>query len=151
MTHGSNSSNGKLRVMLVDDSHADVRLLSIWLERSPLVGPLQAVHDGDQACALLECPEGSLPDLVLLDVNLPRRSGFEVLAAIRADRRLDHLPVIMLTGSSAPEDIQRARALGADLCVIKPADAEEFGRFVETVESFHALSFPRSESTPKGG
>ena len=121
-----------IQILLVEDTLSDVKLMEHWLSASDLVDQLRVVRDGEQALELLrrERESRARPDLVLLDVNLPRLSGFDVLSQIRADSLLHDLPVIILTGTLARRDVERARALQADRCLQKPSDADEFSERV---------------------
>jgi CheY-like chemotaxis protein len=129
-------------ILLVEDSPSDAKLTSRWLKESDRVGAVHAVSDGEQALAFLRRQDAfaNAPRarLVLLDVNLPRMSGFEVLAEIRKDVALSQLPVIMLSSSNFADDRGRAREMQADLYVLKPGDADEFAALVDTVEAFLA-------------
>jgi CheY-like chemotaxis protein len=114
-----------LRILVVDDN-ADHRFLT----RRVLKGVAQEIplsvefaEDGDEGLARLQ---GELPDLVLLDIKMPRKDGFDVLEAVRKDPRTADLPVVMFTSSEAGADVDRASALGASGYVTKPLDAKSF-------------------------
>lgn len=123
-----------LRVLLVDDND-DHRFLS---RRALAALPperrvaLTLAPDGDEALARCRAP-GPLPDLVLLDIKMPRRDGFEVLAALRADPATRGLPVVMFTSSENGGDVARAKSLGADDYVTKPLDPRAFGEAVRAL------------------
>jgi CheY-like chemotaxis protein len=132
-------SNNEVEILLVDDCASDAKLLLRWLEGSSMVRQVHVVHNGEEALAFLERratePKNPLPDLVLLDVNLPRMSGFEVLSRLKADARLARISVVVLSSSSFAEDRQRASDLQARLFLHKPSDADEFAALVQAIES----------------
>lgn len=122
-----------LRVLLVDDND-DHRFLARRALSSlpPSAGvDLALARDGEEALA--RCAAPPRPDLVLLDIKMPRRDGFEVLAALRADPATRDLPVVMFTSSENGGDVARARALGADEYVTKPLDPRAFGEAVRGI------------------
>ncbi len=111
-------------VLLVDDDPALADLTRIWLERGGYT--VQRAHDGPEGLAALA--QDPLPDLVLLDVMLPKLDGFEVLRRLRADERTRELPVVMITTFSRDKDVERGRSLGASDYMVKPLMEEEFLR-----------------------
>ena len=122
-------------ILLVEDDPRDVEFTLTAFKAAKLANPVQVVSDGVAALSLLAAPDReakskdhSLPQLVLLDLHLPKLHGLEVLRRIRADRRLKHLPVVVLTASRSDRDIQEAVRLGANAYLIKPVD---FHRFAE--------------------
>lgn len=122
-------------ILLVEDDPRDVEFTLAAFKAAKLANPVQVVHDGAAALSALgmaergaKPKEQSLPQLVLLDLHLPKLHGLEVLRRIRADRRLKHLPVVVLTASRSDRDIQEAVRLGANAYLIKPVD---FHRFAE--------------------
>ena len=119
-----------LRVLVVDDNDDHRFLTRRALAQAPDVTLLLA-RDGEEALAV--CRGETRPDLVLLDIKMPRKDGFEVLAALRADPRTASLPVVMLTSSENGGDVARAKALGADDYVTKALDAKTFGERVRGV------------------
>lgn len=123
-------------VLLVEDDPGDVLMTQEAFADQRIGGNLHVVNDGVEAMAFLrhEAPFSDAPDadLVLLDLNLPRRNGIEVLAEIKADERLRRIPVVMLTTSDAAEDIERSYQLHANAYVTKAVD---FDRFVDDVRS----------------
>jgi CheY-like chemotaxis protein len=123
-----------IEVLLVEDDPGDVLLIQEAFEDNKLHNSLHVVSDGEQAIAYLrqegeyeECPR---PDLVLLDLNLPRKDGREVLAEVKADEQLRTIPIVVLTTSDAEEDVLRSYQLHANAYVSKPVD---FQRFVSVV------------------
>lgn len=137
-------------VLLVEDNEGDVLLTREAFEDAKVVIELQVAEDGDDAVAHLDrcgLPGGpSMPDLVLLDWNLPGTPGVEVLRAIRSDDRMRHLPVIVLTTSRAPEDVITAYREYANSFISKPVDPDEFLRAVRGIESYW-LTFVRLPGT----
>jgi two-component system, chemotaxis family, response regulator Rcp1 len=133
-------SSSAIEILLVEDNPADVRLTQEALRESKLSNRLHAVGDGEQALRFLrregEHAESPRPDLVLLDLNLPRLSGREVLAMVKADPDLRRIPVIVLTTSEAEEDIVRSYDLHANAYVRKPVDFHQFTDVVRLIEDF---------------
>lgn len=127
-------------VLLVEDNEGDVLLTREAFEDARVVVDLQVAEDGDEAISLLrrsgQAGGPALPDLVLLDWNLPGVPGVEVLRSIRADDRLRHLPVIVLTTSRAPEDVITAYREHANSFISKPVAPDEFLRAVRGIESY---------------
>ena len=127
-------------VLLVEDSPGDVRLTQETLrEANPLVN-LQVVADGMQAMAFLK-REGTYvdaprPDFILLDLNLPRMDGRQVLTRIKADESLKTIPTIVLTSSEAEIDIVKSYQLQANCYLSKPVQLEEFERLIESINDF---------------
>jgi two-component system, chemotaxis family, response regulator Rcp1 len=128
------------RVLLVEDNEADVRLTREALRESGELVRLAAVSDGEQALAYLRREGGFAdvprPDLVLLDLNLPRKNGLEVLRELRTDPELAAVPVIMLTTSSARQDVIDAYGAGANCFVVKPLELDEFMDLISAIRSF---------------
>ena len=128
------------RVLLVEDNEADVRLTREALRESGDDVRLSSVGDGEQALAYLRRQEGYAeaprPDLVLLDLNLPRKNGLEVLAEMRADAALAAIPVIVLTSSAAQQDVQACYAHGANAFVVKPLELDAFMDLIGAIRGF---------------
>ncbi len=123
----------RLEILLVDDSPADVRLTQEALRDGDLPHRLHVAEDGEEAIEFLRRGRPR-PHVVLLDLNLPGRDGHEVLAEIRADRSLSALPVIVLTGSHADEDVLRSWDLHATGYVTKPVNVDELVGVLREVE-----------------
>jgi two-component system, chemotaxis family, response regulator Rcp1 len=134
------ASTRPARILLVEDNEADVRLTREALREAGEGVRLSAVGDGEQALAYLRrqggFAEAPRPDLVLLDLNLPRKNGLEVLDEMRADAALAVIPVIMLTSSSARHDVEAAYAHGANAFVVKPQDLDSFMDLIGTIRGF---------------
>ncbi|MDP2308752.1 MAG: response regulator [Pseudomonadota bacterium] len=127
-------------ILMVDDNEADVCLVQEALKHSRLSNQLQVVGDGVEAMKYLrhEDPYASRPrpDLILLDMNMPRKDGRAVLEEIRADPALRRLPVIVMTSSRAEEDVIRSYDLGANAYVVKPVDLPELIRAIRLLQEF---------------
>jgi chemotaxis family two-component system response regulator Rcp1 len=129
-----------VEILLVEDNPGDVRLTQEALKDNKVHNNLHIVGDGVEALAFLR-KEGQYagtprPDLILLDLNLPRKDGREVLAEIKADAQLRRIPVVVLTTSKAEEDILRAYDLNANCYITKPVDFEQFIHVVRSIEDF---------------
>lgn len=127
-------------VLLVEDNPGDVRLTREALKEIPIVTTLHVVRDGVEALEFLhqrgEYADAPQPDVVLLDLNLPRKNGEEVLEEMREDDDLRFIPVIVLTSSHAEEDVVKSYDLHANAYLTKPVDPTEF---IETVQTFQAF------------
>ncbi|MFN6439475.1 MAG: response regulator [Nostoc sp. DedSLP01] len=129
-----------IEVLLVEDNPGDAQLTRIALEDSKISIHLNVVEDGVEAMAFLRKQEkyvkAAHPDIVLLDLNLPKKDGREVLAEIKADEYLKRIPVVVLTTSQAEEDILRAYNLSANCYITKPVDFDQFVKIVKSIENF---------------
>jgi chemotaxis family two-component system response regulator Rcp1 len=129
-----------IEILLVEDNPGDVRLTREALAEAKVRNNLAVANDGVEALAYLrrESPhEGATrPDLVLLDLNLPRKDGREVLAEIKADPDLRRLPVVVLTTSTAEQDILESYNLYANCYITKPVDLDQFLAIVTSIEDF---------------
>lgn len=138
-------------ILLVEDSPTDVLLAQEALDQATLRNTLHVVSDGVEAMQFLrrEAPfENAIrPDLILLDLNLPRKDGREVLGEIKSDPVLKRIPVVVLTTSQAEEDILKAYGLHANCYVPKPVDFEQFNNVVRAIESFwfSVVLLPKTE------
>lgn len=136
----SAGSGRPIEILLVEDDEGDVELTREALVDSKLTVNLHVVQDGVTALDYLrrrgEYEDAIAPDLVLLDLNLPRKSGREVLEEVKGDSMLKRLPVIVLTTSDTEEDIVRSYNLGVNCYVQKPVGMEEFIRIVKVLEDF---------------
>ena len=121
-------------ILVVDDSGADVRLLREAVREQGIVADLHAVEDGEQALARLA--RGPRPDLVLLDLNLPRLDGRELLTAMKGDPDLRAIPVIVLSTSSSPGDVADCYARHAISYLVKPMHLEELGAVMRAIDAF---------------
>ena len=132
--------NGPIEILLVEDNPGDVRLTKEALKEGKVYSNLHWVKDGVEAMEYLR-REGKYssvprPDIILLDLNLPRKDGREVLEEIKRDEKLKRIPVVVLTTSKAEEDVLRTYNLHANCYVTKPVDLEKFMVVVKTIDSF---------------
>ena len=129
-----------IEILLVEDNPGDVRLTQEALGEAKVRNNLAVARDGVEALSYLrrEPPfeEATRPDLVLLDLNLPRKDGREVLAEIKADPALRRLPVVVLTTSSAKKDVLESYNLYANCYITKPVDLDQFVSIVSSIEDF---------------
>ncbi|MEZ5317166.1 MAG: response regulator [Vicinamibacterales bacterium] len=127
-------------ILLVEDNPGDARLTREALAMSKVRNQIHHVRDGEECIAFLrrEPPfqAAPQPDLILLDLNLPRLDGREVLENIKNDPRLVHIPVVILTSSQAEEDILRSYRLHANCFITKPVDLEQLTKVVQGIEQF---------------
>jgi two-component system, chemotaxis family, response regulator Rcp1 len=136
-----NNENGRaIEIMLVEDNPGDVRLTREALKEAKVRNSLSVAGDGVEAMAFLR-REGThsaapRPDIILLDLNLPRKDGRQVLAEIKADPELRRLPVVILTTSKAEEDILKTYDLHANCFITKPVDFDQFVKVVHSIEHF---------------
>ncbi|OVE84886.1 response regulator [Natronolimnobius baerhuensis] len=130
------------QILLVEDNPGDVRLTKEAFKQGRIENDLYVVSDGTEALEFLtqehEYSDAPRPDLILLDLNLPRTDGEEVLLELKADPELRSIPVIVLTSSRAEEDIARSYELHANAYLTKPVDPDEF---IETVRAFEEFWF----------
>jgi CheY-like chemotaxis protein len=110
------------RILLVEDSRADVHLLKVALQEAGLAVELTVFEDGVDALGFLRDPKGSLPDLALIDLNLPRKGGMEVLQTVRQNHCMPAMPIAVLTSSPSPVDRARMEQLGVISYLTKPPD-----------------------------
>lgn len=129
-----------IEIMLVEDNPGDVRLIVEAFKENKLRNKLDVVEDGVQALAFLHqegrYAEAPHPDLILLDLNLPKKDGREVLAEIKADENLRRIPVVILTSSKAEEDIFKAYNLQANCYITKPMGLDQFVKVVKSIQEF---------------
>jgi two-component system, chemotaxis family, response regulator Rcp1 len=129
-----------MTVLLVEDNIGDIELTKEAFKTVKTQLNIEIVRDGIEAVAYLHqiiaTPEATFPDLILLDLNLPRKSGCEVLSEIRADERFRHIPVVVLTTSEAKEDIFKSYQIGANAYVSKPLSLDGLLKMVHSLEAF---------------
>ena len=129
-----------IEVLLVEDDPGDVLLIREAFEDNKVANRLHVVADGVEALEFMRRENGNedapRPDLVLLDLNLPRKDGREVLAEAKADDDLRSIPIVVLTTSQAEEDVLRSYDLHANAYVTKPVDFERFIRVVQQIDDF---------------
>jgi len=136
----SRASAKTAEILLIEDNLGDIRLIKEAFKEGKIINRVSVVEDGEAAMEFL-CREGPYadavrPDLILLDLNLPKKDGREVLAEIKADEDLKRIPVVILTTSRAEEDILRTYNLHANCYVTKPVDLEQFLTVVRSIEDY---------------
>ena len=135
-----NSSFEPITILLVEDNPGDVRLTQEVFKEAKMGNRLHVVYDGEEALSFLKktgkYANAPRPDLVLLDLNLPKRNGLEVLAEIKADENLRRIPVVMLTMSKNEQDILKSYDLHANCFITKPVDLDQFLSVVRAIEDF---------------
>ncbi len=129
-----------MQILMADDNQGDVRLAIEALRDSKVKNNIFVVHDGLEAMNYLrklEQYESAVrPDILLLDLNMPKKGGLEVLQEIKSDPELKSIPVVILTVSQAEEDIEKAYKLHANCYISKPVDLHQFNDIVESLENF---------------
>jgi len=125
-----------MKILLVEDSLADIELTLDALKSAKVANEVAVVRDGASALEHLRASADAAPDLVILDLNLPRMSGHEVLAAMRADEAMRRIPVAVLTTSSAESDVATTYDLGANCFLTKPVDVQAFIHVVRSIDDF---------------
>ena len=129
-----------IQILLVEDSLPDIELTLEALEEAKFVNEVRTVRDGAEAIDYLHRrgahEQATRPDLIILDLNLPKRSGHEVLADLKSDTDLKRIPVAVLTTSAAERDVVSSYDLGANCYLTKPVDVEQFLRVVQSIEDF---------------
>jgi two-component system, chemotaxis family, response regulator Rcp1 len=136
----SRNASRPIEILLVEDSPGDIRLTQEVFRDGKIYNNLSVVEDGVQALAFLhkEAPytQAPSPDLILLDLNLPKKDGRAVLAEIKKHEKLRRIPVVILTTSAAEDDIVRAYDLHANCYISKPIDLDQFIQVVKSIEQF---------------
>lgn len=129
-----------IEILLVEDNPGDVRLTLEALRDSKVSNRMSVAADGVEALAFLrregEFANAVRPDVILLDLNLPKKNGHEVLAELKADPELRRIPIVILTTSKADEDIARSYDLHANCYINKPVDLDQFITVVQSIEDF---------------
>jgi CheY-like chemotaxis protein len=145
-----------VNILLVEDNPADVRLTREAFKDARIINTLHVARDGVEALAFLrrDGPHGDAvrPDLVLLDLNLPRKDGREVLAEVKADPSLKAIPVVILTTSKAEEDVLRSYNLHANAYITKPVGLQRFMEVIRSLEGFWlaVVTLPPHAAEPGG-
>jgi chemotaxis family two-component system response regulator Rcp1 len=134
------TDNKPVEILLVEDNPGDVRLTMEALKEGRLLNHVSVAEDGVEALAFLRQEDKyaneARPDLILLDLNLPKKDGREVLAEIKEDPELRHIPVVVLTTSTAEQDVLRTYDLHANCYISKPVDFDQFIQVVKSVGDF---------------
>jgi CheY-like chemotaxis protein len=143
-----------IEILLVEDNAADVRLTREAFDDAKVLNNLNVVGDGVEAMAYMrregKYGNATRPDLVLLDLNMPRKDGREVLAEVKADPDLMRIPVVILTVSKAEEDVLKSYNLHANCYISKPVNLAQFLKVVESIENFWLtiVELPPNGKTP---
>lgn len=136
-----NPETDRFSLLLVEDSPADVYLVREAMRQEGLNVDLEVAEDGERAMAIVDrvdaAPESQAPELMLLDINVPRRSGNQVLARVRGSLRCGHIPVVMISSSDSPAEQRRAFELGATAYFRKPSSLSEFMELGKLVRRLH--------------
>lgn len=129
-----------IEVLLVDDDEADIKLTCRALENDRIINHIHVVHDGVEALEFLRregrFADAPRPDIIFLDLNMPRMDGREVLRALKADKQFASIPVLILTTSDAEEDIDSSYAQHANSYITKPVDLKQFKKAIQAVEQY---------------
>lgn len=138
----------EVNILLVEDNEGDILLTTEALQEGKIINKIEVVRDGKKAMDFLlktgEYTSRGTPDIILLDVNLPKKNGHEVLQFIKNNDQLKHIPVIMLTTSSSKSDINKSYENYANCYITKPVDSEGFVRAIKSMEDFwmHVVKLP---------
>ena len=134
----------KMKVLVVEDNPNDVTITKRAMRKSDVKCELHVARDGEEALDALyqkgEFVDTPRPDLILLDINLPKINGLEVLAKVKEDERLRRIPVIVLTISEREEDMVKAYDSGAASYMTKPVDSKDFERLIQTVQDYWKIA-----------
>ena len=134
------TGTGRAEILLVEDNPADVRLIRETFKDFKISNNLSVARDGMEAMAMLkktgEYASAVKPDVILLDLNLPRKNGFEVLEELRQDPDLKRIPVVILSTSDSEKDVMKSYDLHANCFVTKPVGLDEFIKIVMSIENF---------------
>lgn len=142
------SQNRTIKILLVEDSRADARLIVEVFKEEKIAVDVDIVRDGEAAMSYLrregEYSKSTQPDLILLDLNMPKKDGREVLAEVKGDEHLKSIPIVILTTSQSEEDILKSYNLQASCYVTKPIDLEQFTKIIKALDGFwfSAVRFP---------
>lgn len=136
----STAKKHPIEILLVEDSLSDIELFKEAFEGTNSAPNIHTARDGDEALDYLykrgKHEKAVRPDLILLDLNIPKKSGKEVLSIIKDDQYLKHIPAIVLTGSDAETDVADSYQLQANAYIVKPSDLPQFLTVVQTLENF---------------
>jgi chemotaxis family two-component system response regulator Rcp1 len=127
-----------IEILLVEDNPGDVRLIKEVFKDAKIYNNMQVAYDGEAAMEILRKDDGNIifPDLILLDLNLPKKDGREVLREIKGDDCLKCIPVVILTTSNAEEDLIETYKMNANCYITKPVDLDQFINVVKSIENF---------------
>ena len=148
-----NGLGRSLEILLVEDNAADVRLVLEALKGSQIRNHISIIDDGKEALDFLHrrgrYPNAVRPDLILLDLNLPKVNGWEILASIKVNLDLKRIPVVVFTGSETEEDIEKCYNLHANCYITKPVELKQFTTIVRAIQKFWftIVKLPKSQAT----
>jgi CheY-like chemotaxis protein len=129
-----------MNLLLIEDNSGDIRLIKEVFKESNLEGNLHVVTDGEQAIAYLakegEFKDAPKPNLIFLDLNLPKKDGREVLSEIKNNDELKYIPVVVFTSSEADQDIKKSYGLHANCYIVKPFDFDQYNQIISTIRNF---------------
>ena len=137
-----------IEILLVEDNEGDIFLTKKAFEKAKILNNITVAKDGEIAVDILlkrgEYSDAKTPDIIFLDINLPKKNGSEVLAEIKSHANLRRIPVIVLTSSKADQDIQKIYDLHASSYIVKPIDIKEFYDVISAIEEFwfNVVTFP---------
>lgn len=126
----------KRNILLIEDNEGDVELISEAFSCRSSIVEISVIGDGEEALQSLKCKQEILPDLILLDINLPKVDGREILHFVKNDAELKRIPVVMLTSSGLQKDIEYCYNNHANCYIIKPGDLAEYMNTIELIEKF---------------
>src|SRR5665647_2037632 len=128
--------NKKINILLIEDNEGDVELILEAFNSHSTMLEISVIDNGEDALLSLKCKEGILPDLILLDINLPKVDGREVLHFVKNDDELKKIPVVMLTSSSLQKDIEYSYNNYANCYIVKPGNLADFINIIKSIETF---------------
>jgi CheY-like chemotaxis protein len=138
-------------ILLVEDDAADAMLIQDALQQRPTEHVVTQVEDGVAALQHLNDPERAHPDLIVMDLNMPRMNGRELLAVLKADQTLKSIPVVVLTTSAAPDDVSAAYEGYANAYITKPVNLDDFVSAVQSIDTFFLDTAARVPRDGKAG
>lgn len=138
MVNIRNVASDPIKILLVEDNPGDVRLIQEVFKDANICNAMEIAYDGETAMELLNSNDGNLfcPDLILLDLNLPKKDGREVLKEIKNNESLKCIPVVILTTSNAEDDLKETYKMNANCYITKPVDLDQFINVVKSIENF---------------
>jgi two-component system, chemotaxis family, response regulator Rcp1 len=132
------TSNIPIDILLVEDNPGDIRLIVETFKEAKFPYNLAIAYDGMKAIQILnnECKDAKRPKIIILDLNLPKKDGWEVLMEIKNDEKLKSIPVVILTSSTSKEDIKKSYYNHANAYLTKPLDLQQFSEVVKSIQTF---------------
>jgi CheY-like chemotaxis protein len=137
---GTNISAKPIEILLIEDSRGDIGLIEEVFEEAKIRNNLYIAEDGEEAILFLnkkgQYADAPRPDIILLDLNLPKKDGREVLEEVKSDENLKNIPIVVLTTSKAEEDVLKSYNLRANAYITKPVDFDQFIKVIKSIEGF---------------